>query len=109
MSIFGQHSETEVLHMVARGRSNRQIAGRLVIREATMHTRVSNILAKLHLHSRTQAAVYALREGLACTTPVQQSRRQDSLRDLLVIPTYRVEKDHLGAILFAYRESTPDR
>jgi two-component system, NarL family, response regulator LiaR len=56
--------ETEVLHMVARGRSNREIAEGLAISEATVRTHVSNILAKLNLGSRTQAALYALREGL---------------------------------------------
>src|SRR5690606_25666509 len=56
--------ETEVLRMVARGRSNRQIAERLAISEATVRTHVSNILAKLNLGSRTQAALYALQEGL---------------------------------------------
>ena len=56
--------ETEVLHMVAQGRSNRQIAEGLAISEATVRTHVSKILAKLNLGSRTQAALYALREGL---------------------------------------------
>ena len=41
------------------------IADQLVISEATVRTHVSNILSKLHLASRTQAALYALREGLA--------------------------------------------
>ena len=57
--------EVEVLRLVARGRSNREIADQLVISEATVRTHVSNILSKLHLASRTQAALYALREGLA--------------------------------------------
>lgn len=57
--------EVEVLQLVARGRSNREIAGKLTISEATARTHVSNILHKLHLASRTQAALYALREGLA--------------------------------------------
>ena len=57
--------ELEVLRLVARGRSNRQIAEQLVITEMTVRTHVSNILSKLHLASRTQAALYALREGLA--------------------------------------------
>lgn len=57
--------ELEVLRLVALGRSNRAIADELVISEATVRTHVSNILAKLHLASRTQAALYALREGLA--------------------------------------------
>jgi NarL family two-component system response regulator LiaR len=57
--------EVEVLRLVARGRSNQEIAEELVISEATARTHVSNILRKLHLASRTQAALYALREGLA--------------------------------------------
>ncbi len=57
--------ELEVLRLVALGRSNRAIGEELVISEATVRTHVSNILAKLHLASRTQAALYALREGLA--------------------------------------------
>ncbi len=57
--------EVEVLRLVARGRSNQEIAEALVISEATARTHVSNILRKLHLASRTQAALYALREGLA--------------------------------------------
>ena len=57
--------EIEVLQLVARGRSNREISGLLTISEATVRTHVSNILAKLGLCSRTQAALYALREGWA--------------------------------------------
>lgn len=57
--------EVEVLRLVARGFSNQEIAGELVISEATVRTHVSNVLSKLHLASRTQAALYALREGLA--------------------------------------------
>jgi two-component system, NarL family, response regulator LiaR len=57
--------ELEVLKVVAQGRSNQEIAQSLVISEATARTHVSNILSKLHLASRTQAALYALREGLA--------------------------------------------
>ena len=57
--------ETEVLRLVAQGKSNRDMADELVITEATARTHVSNILSKLHLASRTQAALYALREGLA--------------------------------------------
>ena len=47
------------------GMSNQQIANHLVISEATVRTHVSNILSKLHLASRIQAALYALQEGLA--------------------------------------------
>jgi two-component system, NarL family, response regulator LiaR len=57
--------EVEVLRLVARGKSNRQIADDMIISEATVRTHVSNILGKLHLASRTEAALYALREGLA--------------------------------------------
>jgi len=57
--------EVEVLQVVAQGMSNQEIAADLVISEATVRTHVSNILGKLHLASRTQAALYALREGLA--------------------------------------------
>lgn len=57
--------EVEVLRLVAQGRDNQQIAEILVISETTVRTHVSNILGKLHLASRTQAALYALREGLA--------------------------------------------
>lgn len=57
--------ELEVLRLIAHGLSNREIAVQLVITEPTVRTHVSNILGKLHLASRTQAALYALREGLA--------------------------------------------
>ncbi len=57
--------EVEVLKLVAKGHRNQEIADSLVISEATVRTHVSNILGKLHLASRTQAALYALREGLA--------------------------------------------
>ena len=57
--------EVDVLRLVARGLSNQEIAAELVISEATVRTHVSRILSKLHLASRTQAALYALREGLA--------------------------------------------
>jgi NarL family two-component system response regulator LiaR len=55
----------EVLTLLAKGLSNEEIAARLVISERTVGTHVSNILSKLHLANRTQAALYALREGLA--------------------------------------------
>jgi NarL family two-component system response regulator LiaR len=57
--------EVEVLKLVAEGLSNKEIAERLVISERTVTTHVSNILGKLHLANRTQAALYAMREGLA--------------------------------------------
>jgi len=57
--------ELEILRLIAQGLENKEIAEQLVISEATVRTHVSNILGKLHLASRTQAALYALREGLA--------------------------------------------
>jgi NarL family two-component system response regulator LiaR len=57
--------ELEVLRLLARGMSNQEIADSLVVGEATVRSHVSAILRKLQLASRTQAALYALREGLA--------------------------------------------
>ena len=57
--------ELEVLRLLARGLSNQEIADTLVVGEATVRSHVSSILRKLQLASRTQAALYALREGLA--------------------------------------------
>jgi NarL family two-component system response regulator LiaR len=57
--------EMEVLRLVAQGKSNREIADDLTVTEGTVRVHVSNILGKLHLASRTQATLYALREGLA--------------------------------------------
>ena len=57
--------EMQVLGLIARGLSNQDIAGRIMASEPTVRTHVSRILAKLHLASRTQAALYAVREGLA--------------------------------------------
>jgi DNA-binding NarL/FixJ family response regulator len=60
--------EREILRMVAAGKANKQIAAELVISERTARTHVSNILRKLDLSSRTQAALWAVREGLAPET-----------------------------------------
>jgi DNA-binding NarL/FixJ family response regulator len=57
--------EREVLVQIALGRSNREIARALVVSEKTVKTHVSNILMKLGLQDRTQAALYAVRHGLA--------------------------------------------
>jgi NarL family two-component system response regulator LiaR len=57
--------ERELLGLVARGLANDQIADELCISPATVRTHISHILFKLNLDNRTQAALYALREGLA--------------------------------------------
>lgn len=56
--------EIDVLRLIASGRSNKEIAGDLVLSEKTVKTHVSNILAKLHLADRTQAALYAVRQRI---------------------------------------------
>ena len=56
--------ETEVLRLIARGKANKEIARSLQIGEQTVKTHVSNVLAKLGVQSRTQAALYAARIGL---------------------------------------------
>jgi len=56
--------ELEVLRLIASGMNNREIAQALTIAEKTVKTHVSNILSKLHLADRTQAAIYALQHGL---------------------------------------------
>lgn len=57
--------EVEILQLLAQGVENKEIARRLVLREATVRTHVSNILSKLHLANRVQATLYALRKGIA--------------------------------------------
>ena len=57
--------EIDVLQVLAKGKSNRDIANELSISETTVRTHVSNILGKLHLASRTEAALYAIKEGMA--------------------------------------------
>jgi len=61
--------ETEVLTLLASGRANKEIARDLQIGEKTVKTHVSNILGKLGVQSRTQAALYAVRTGLVAAPP----------------------------------------
>lgn len=56
--------ETETLRLIAKGMSNKEIAENLTVSEVTVKTHVSSILSKLNLQSRTQAALFALKEGL---------------------------------------------
>lgn len=62
--------ELDVLKLIANGYSNSQIAGELVISENTVKGHVSNILSKLHLADRTQAAVYAWQQGIVKREPL---------------------------------------
>jgi NarL family two-component system response regulator LiaR len=57
--------EIEILSQVASGKTNQEIADELFLSERTVRTHITNILAKLQLTNRTQAAIYALREGIA--------------------------------------------
>ncbi|PZA06627.1 MULTISPECIES: response regulator transcription factor [unclassified Meiothermus] len=57
--------EVQILKLVAQGYTNLEIAGELALSEKTVRNRLSEIFQKLHLNNRTQAALYALREGLA--------------------------------------------
>ncbi len=63
--VYGLVLFVSALWLMARGYSNQDIAEKLVIDSRTVGKHVSNILAKLHLANRTQATLYALREGLA--------------------------------------------
>lgn len=65
--------ETEVLRLVAQGKTNKEIARELEIGEKTVKTHVSNILAKLGMQSRTQAALYAVQIGLVGAEQVGQA------------------------------------
>ena len=64
--------EVEVLKLLAHGLTNQEIADQLVIGVTTVYSHVSNILSKLHLATRTQAALYALRQGYVPLTPDTQ-------------------------------------
>jgi len=63
--------EAEVLSLVAQGFTNQEVADRLFVSERTVRTHVSNILSKLHLANRTQAALYALRKGFASLEEIE--------------------------------------
>src|SRR5438034_1071064 len=66
--------ETDVLRLLAEGKANKEIAQVLSIGEKTVKTHVSNILAKLGVQSRTQAALYAARIGMVTITQVSGGR-----------------------------------
>jgi NarL family two-component system response regulator LiaR len=66
--------EKEILRLLARGKANKEVAQALQIGEKTVKTHVSNILAKLGVQSRTQAALYAVRIGLVPADATGQTR-----------------------------------
>jgi DNA-binding NarL/FixJ family response regulator len=68
--------ELEILRLVGAGKSNKEIAAELQISERTARTHVSNILGKLDLTSRTQAALWAVRQGLVQVGTEQEPRRR---------------------------------
>ena len=67
--------EMTVLRLIAQGLSNQEIADRIAVSDPTVRTHVSRILGKLHVASRTQAALYAVREGL--TDPDEASAKEE--------------------------------
>jgi DNA-binding NarL/FixJ family response regulator len=66
--------ETQVLDLVARGQSNKEIAAGLAIAENTVKNHLKNILEKLHLENRVQAATFALRQGMIQKSPPDDPR-----------------------------------
>lgn len=73
--------ELEVLRLVAQGLSNQEIARKLVVAEVTVRTHVSNILSKLHLANRVQAALYSLREGITSLSDKSAQQNEDDPDD----------------------------
>jgi two-component system, NarL family, response regulator LiaR len=67
--------ETEVLELIARGKTNTQIARELFVGEATVKSHVHSILSKLNVSSRTQAALYAVRVGLVSADALGEESR----------------------------------
>jgi DNA-binding NarL/FixJ family response regulator len=65
--------ELEVLQSAADGLTNREIAERLFISEKTVKNHISNIFSKLNVNDRTQAILYALRQGLVSVAPVTEN------------------------------------
>ncbi|MEV4001907.1 response regulator transcription factor [Actinomadura sp. NPDC049753] len=70
--------EREVLVHIARGRSNREIARALVVSEKTVKTHVSNLLMKLGVQDRTQAALYAVRHGVGNTSAAGETGKTNA-------------------------------
>ncbi len=73
--------ELEVLRLIATGASNQEISERLVIGESTVKSHVGNILSKLHLADRTQAAVYAWATGIVRKSERQRGSLMNAIED----------------------------
>ena len=67
--------ETEIITAIARGKGNKQIARALNISEKTVRNHISNIYKKLHVYDRTQAVLYAIREGLVDVDNLEEEER----------------------------------
>jgi DNA-binding NarL/FixJ family response regulator len=67
--------EEEILRELANGSSNKEIANVLAISEHTVKIHLKNILKKLHMNNRTQAAIYAQRHGLVSALPSSEANR----------------------------------
>ncbi len=70
--------ELDTLRLIGRGYSNQEISAELVVNDRTVAKYVSSILSKLHLANRTQAALYALREGLTEEPAAKSAKDKDS-------------------------------
>jgi DNA-binding NarL/FixJ family response regulator len=64
--------DLEILRLLAQGLKNQEIADQLIISEKTVRNRLSLLFRRLHLENRTQAVIYALREGLVDSTDTSE-------------------------------------
>ena len=102
--------EMEVLRLIAQGLSNQEIADRISVSEPTVRAHVSRILGKLHLASRTQAALYAVREGLTDADAARRRRnhrpRRSSWNLYIKHRTSKVSRAALQGRPFCYAKSS---
>lgn len=86
--------EVEVLILVAQGLTNREIAEILILSERTVGNHISTILSKLHIGNRTQATLYALREGLAAIPEYAISSLHRNLLSVDIVNKQRLLSSH---------------